>query len=451
MSILRSTHRLFVPTLMTAAIVAACGGGGGGEAASQLRQVPDAAKPAADGTVTTMSCVGGNADNLCSGDAVLRTHSGVRLTSSGVFVYGQSTTDGVVANDATGLNPVSAEDAAVAEIRVHRASGGGAVDGAAMLLSDVGITWNGTDQRPRIIEAFERRTKGVTELDGTGAIVTSRALPPATDTSYYNYVPLTGAGTPENYANNRYFECPTLPCDPTLVETTGVSYVAGDFRTTGTDPDRTTAHRNHSDGDVRAPDGLPQPDAKGFRDLTVYSYLAANLAAWETKDTTFINEWKTSGATTEQSTRRSGIVAFGNTTVSANVPTSGEGTYSGIAYGWYTPDGTAAPIRYLAAVSVVVNFGSTRQADVSIKNAVAEVGGALVPVAIVARAAFGDTGTNVANYLQGRIDDGGTTQLTQGGLGARFFDTSATEIAGSFNLKNATTGAATIGGFIARR
>ena len=69
----------------------------------------------------------------------------------------------------------------------------------------------------------------------------------------------------------------------------------------------------------------------------------------------------------------------------------------------------------------------------------------------MARAAFGDAGTNVANYLQGRIDDGGTTQLTQGGLGARFFGSSAAEIAGSFNLKNATTGAATVGGFIARR
>lgn len=452
MSTLRSTGRLFVPTLITAAVVAACGGGGGGgDAASQLRQVPDAARPAGDGSSTTMSCVGGDASDHCSGDTVLRTDGGVRLTSSGVFVYGQSTTDGAVANDSTGLDPISTADAAMTEIRVHRAAGNGPVESAAMLLSTIGISWDGTTPRPRIIEAFKRETTGVTELDGTGAILTSRALPAVGDLSYYDYNAGTGIGTQANYANNRYFACPALPCAAGTFETTGVSYVPGDYRNTGNDPDRTTAHRNHSDGDVRAgTTGIPAPDSKGFRNLTLYGYVDANLAAWETKDTTFIDEWTPPSVTTsEQSTRRSGIVAFGKTT--ANVPASGEGTFRGIAYGWYTTNGASEPIRYRAAVRVVVNFGAARQADVYVENAVAETGGAAVPVAIVARAAFGDAGTNVANYLQGRIDDGGTTQLTQGGLGARFFGSSAAEIAGSFNLKNATTGAATVGGFIARR
>ncbi len=462
MSTLRSTHRLFVPTLITAAVVAACGGGGGGgDAASALRQVPDAAKPSAlpDGTTTTMTCVGGNTENRCSGDSVLRIEdNGVRLMSSGVFVYGQSTADGINVSDSAGLDPIFARDSAVAEIRMHRAPGTGAVDGAAMLLTDIGITWNGTAQRPRIIEAFEGKTTGVTELDA-GAIVTSRALPPSTDTSYYNNNAATKTGSPENYANNRYFACPTLPavqCDPALVDTNGVSYVEGDFRRTGTDPDRTTAHRNHSDGDVRAgTTGIPQPDSKGFRDLTLYSYLDANLAAWETKDTTFINEWTLpSVGVLEQSTRRSGIVAFGNTTVPANVPTSGEGTFRGIAYGWYTANGAAnaLPVRYRADVRIVVNFGSSRQADVYVENAVEDTL-ARPPVsaaAFVSRAAFGDIGTNVANYLVGTVDTGGSASMTSG-LGARYFGQNAAEIAGSFIVKNATTGAVNVGGFIARR
>lgn len=461
MSMPRSTRHLFVPTLMAAAIVAACGGGGGGDAVSTLRQVPDAAKPSAlpDGTTTTMTCVGGNTENRCSGDSVLRTEdNGVRLMSSGVFVYGQSTTDGINVSDSAGLDPIFARDSAVAEIRMHRASGTGAVDGAAMLLTDIGITWNGTAQRPRIIEAFEGKTTGVTELAGD-AIVTSRPLPLLSDTLYYNNNAVTKAGSPENYANNRYFACPTLPtvqCDPALVETNGVSYVEGDFRRSGTDPDRATAHRNHSDGDVRAgTTGILAPDSKGFRDLTLYSYLDANLAAWETKDTTFIEQWTPpSVGVSEQSTRRSGIVAFGNTTVPANVPTSGEGTFRGIAYGWYTANGAAnaLPIRFRADVRVVVNFGSTRQVDVYVENA-AEDTLARPPVsaaAFVSRAAFGDTGTNVANYLAGTVDTGGSAPLT-GGLGGRFFGTSAAEVAGSFHLKNATTGAASVGGFIARR
>lgn len=445
MSTLRSTHRLFVPTLITAAVVAACGGGGGGGSGSELRDVPDAAQPAADGADTTMSCVGGNTENSCSGDAVLRTDNGVRMTRSGVFVYGKSTTDNPsTPNDANGLDPLSAQTQAVTEIRVHRQASG-QVDRAAMLLDQLGISWNGTDERPRIIEAFDKTT-GMTQLDVNGTVDTTQPLPAG---AYFDYVPGVG-GTLSHYANNRYFGCPpTPPC----LETDGVSYVAGDFRASGNDPDRTTAHRKHSDGDVRAPAGMP-PDSKGFRDLTLYSYLDANLAAWGTKDTAFIDEWTPpSVITSEYSTRRLGAVAFGNTTPAASVPTTGEGTFRGIVYGWYSANGTSNATVYLATARIVVNF-ERRQADVYVEGAAEEQPPkAAVPAAFVSRAAFGAAGTNVANYLKGTVDTGGAAPLT-GGLGARFFGAgsrSATEIAGSFQLKNATTGAAAVGGFIARR
>lgn len=455
MSTLRSTGRLFVPTLMTAAVVAACGGGGGGDPVSQLRQVPDAAKPADVSGGTTMNCVGGNANSWCSGDAVLRNDSGVRLTSSGVFVYGKSTTDNdLTPSDSTGLDPVVADTQALAEIRVHRSAANGPVDSAAMLLGDLGITWDGTTERPRIIEAFEPTT-GVTELDVSGAVVTSRGLYGVGD-PYYDYSSPPPAGTQSHYANNRYFGCAAASsCTPR--ETTGVSYIPGPFRTGGTDPDRTTAHRDHSDGDVRAgtPGGIV-PSAgtngsKGTRDLTIYSYLDANLAGWEIKETSYIDEWTpvvTPSLPGEQSTRRLGLVAFGNTTAPANVPTSGEATYRGIVYGWHTTSGTATPTPYQAAAEIVVNFTSaSRQTDIHVTNA---PGGSATPVSFVSRAAFGAPGTNVANYLAGTVDTGGTAALT-GQLGARFFGSAAAEVAGSFVLKNAATGAATVGGFIARR
>lgn len=433
MSILRSTHRLFVPTLMTAAIVAACGGGGGGAPGSQLRQVPDAAKPSAVTGSTTMSCADGG-DYECSGDTVLRTDNGVRLTSSGVFVYGKSTTDsGATPTDANGLDPVVPDTTAIADIRIRKLASG-VVDKAAMILNQLDVFWDGTTERPRIIEAFEPST-GVTELVG-GTVVTSTPLPLAP--LHYDFNPgPPPTGTQANYANNRYFGAP---------ETAGIAFTP---RADSNDPDRTTAQRQHSDGDIRAPAGMP-PNSKGFRDLTVYSYADANLASWRTKETAFIDEWTPANVTaTERSTLRTGITAFGNTTLPANVPTTGEGEFKGIVYGWYAENGTSNVV-FLATARVVVNFQS-RQADVYVESAKEEQPPqAAIPAAgFVSRAAFGDAGTNVANYLVGTVStDVGSLS---GGLGARFFGSTANEIAGSFNLKNATTGAATVGGFIARR
>lgn len=113
-----------------------------------------------------------------------------------------------------------------------------------------------------------------------------------------------------------------------------------------------------------------------------------------------------------------------------------------------SPDGnTAATVVYKATARIVVNF-ATRQVAISVTGAVDEAAPSVtVPVTIDSRAAFGADGSNVANYLTGAVTAGGMS----GGVGGRFFGPAAAEIAGTFTFKDATTRAATVGGFIARR
>lgn len=440
--------------MMTAIVAAACGGGGG-SGDSGLPPLPAAARPAAlPGTLsdTEMSCVNepvfpAGGTTQCSGSTVLRTDNGVSITRSGVQAHGSST---VNLNSTTpkGLGIVDTIPAgsAVAEMRLSK-SPTQVVQRAFLLLDNLNVTWDGTNQRPRIVEAFEP-TQGITRVEASGAISVANALPPPPNAVFYNYnagPPPTG--TQANYANNRYFPKPgcAVPCN----ETDGVVFTAG----TAGDPSLTRANRTHGDGDVRAGmvGGMPEPATKGARNITNFNYQYSSIGAWVTVETTFIDEWTPDGQPTEQVVNRRGLIAYGATTANQAVPASGTSFYRGIAYGFYTPngdDGNAALVSFRAAVTMEANFGSG-QVSVFVRSAVNDETRTALPIEVSANAGVGAAGSNAANYMSGPISDGGAGM--SGGMGARFFGPAADEIAGTIVLKNATSKAAVLGGFIARK
>ena len=473
-----SRNRLALPILtLTAAAAAliACGGGGGSDPASAPPLVNfgnSAPLPAVLGGSSTMSCVDG-AGFQCSG-TFLRKENGVTVTNSGVQVYGHSTSDLAANNQtpttATGLEPDDGNG--LAETRFQRVLQGNAlaVTRAALLLSNVGISWDGINPRPQTIEVFEK-TQGETKLAANGSLSIVNPLHAPTDMNYYNYAGAANQRTPANYANNRYFPrpgdpttCPTPPTPgpTTFTETCGVVYTPGPFRSGGTDPDRTTAKRLHSDGDVKAGTppgpvtGVPFAGNKGYRDLIAFSFDYANLATWASEETVEIDEW--ANASNEHTSNRRGAVAFGAATDPNAVPAAGGVDYKGVVYGWYTPDG-ASTVFYRAAATVSVNFDS-RQVAVRISDAKEDGTATAVPFTAEITTGLGKAGENAANYFTGALTASGSTALS-GGLGGRLFgpvgqgpftaNQGPAEIAGSFTLKNATTKAATIGGFIGRR
>ena len=421
----------------------------------------------------TMSCVDG-ASYQCSGPSIVRSDNGVVLTRSGVQVYGKSTSDLATPNPTvTTAFGLALASGGVAEMRLAKAANGVVTD-VALLLSNLGISWSGSAERPPVYETF-KPTQGVTRLDANGALTFS-ALPPPSDLSYYDFAVKGTAGTQANYANNRYFprtgnpsRCGgATPC-PTI-ETNGIIYSAGDWRVGGNLPDRTSGNRMNGDGDIHAGNGLPDangnptllpggtgpgvpfPGSKGYRDLVAWTLQYGNLGAWLSEDTVNIHEW---GGVDEHTKNRRGVVAFGAVSDPALVPTSGTASYVGFVYGSHTPNGTQNPSTFRGTVVVTVNF-VTRSVIVTIQNTVLESNGTSVPISLNAVTAMGSAGSNEANYLTGPA---GNVALS-GGLSGRFFGPIVTtgsggvgpaEIGGAFSLSNATSKAAAVGGFIARK
>lgn len=425
----------------------------------------------------TMSCVEG-ANTQCSGRSMIRAENGVTLTSSGVQAYGKSTNDLATpianAGAAYGLALASG---GLAEIRVAKASDG-VISNPALLLSNLGISWDWKVERPIIVETF-RTTQGRVQIDSNGAI-TFGSLPASSNLGFYDFGTKGPAGTQLNYANNSYFPrsspsrcAPDVTSCPTT-ETSGLQRQAGDWQTGGTTPHSASVSRLHGDGDVHAGDGppdangnptilpggngigVPFPGSKGYRHLTNWSYQHGNLGAWVTQDTVRIVEWTAGAGTDEHNQSRVGMVAFGNVTDPANVPSAGSASYSGLVYGWYAANATDESTFFRGTALVTVNF-ATRQVTVSIQNTRTDNAAATtVPVAFSATTAMGAAGTNVANYLTGTAGNGTLT----GGIGGRYFGpvvstgssgAGPAELGGTFSLSNATTGAAVVGGFIGRK
>jgi hypothetical protein len=310
-------------------------------------------------------------------------------------------------------------------------------------------------------------TQGVSKVEPNGTLSWANTLPLPTDMTYYNWQGLGDKATQANYANNRYFPrtapviCPPGVTVCASTETAGIAYLVGPFRSGGTDPDRTTATRLHSDGDVKAGvppgpvGGVPFAGNKGIRSLVAFSYDFANIGTWATEETVLVDEWANAGL--EHTTNRRGVVAFGDTTPAAQVPSAGGIDYAGVVYGWYFSGSGTDLVYYRATATVSVNFDS-RQVAIKISNAVQDGTTTSVPMAAEVTTGMGASGSNVANYFTGAATSAGADAMT-GGIGGRFFGTVAqgrtglgpAEIAGSFSLINNTSKASTVGGFIGRR
>ncbi len=447
---------------------------------------PVVTPPSPTTAAMTMICVGGSTYQ-CSGTSIIRSDNGVALTRSGVQAYGKSTND--LANpiaDPTTAFGLALTSGGLAELRLAK-DGNSIVSSPTMVLSSLGITWDGKVPRPTIVETF-KTTAGFVTLDTTGAI-TSGSLPSSSNLNYYDYATKGPAATQANYANNQYFprsdppRC-SQPCpfpDP-AIETTGMQYVPGNWHTGASTiadmaaADMTTAIRVHEDGDVHAGDGIPDPitgarinlpggtgpgvpaaGTKGIRELVNWSFRYGNLGAWLTKDTVFINEW---GPTNEHNQNRRGLVAFGDVSNPSTVPTTGTATYAGFVYGWYAPNATAEASLFRGDATISVNF-VTRAVVVAVTNTLAqtEPGGSYqvaIPVSFNATTAMGTAGQTVANYLTGLVDNG----TLKGGLSGRYFGpvvSSGTsgagpaEIGGALSLSNAASGQTVVAGFIGRK
>ena len=439
----------------------------GGLAATQVFSI--IVSPVSTPGPMTMSCPDG-AGRQCSGETVLRTDNGIALTRSGVQAYGRSTSDmGATNPNLSTAYGLALAIGGVAELRIRK-DANAAPTGVAVLLSNMGILWNGQSNRPQIIETFTP-TAGSVQLAAGGALLFG-ALPPSSDLSYYDYAYLGTGANKLNYANNRYFPRANPPrCEPggycATLETVGPQFGGGSWRWGGSEPDWLSANRNHEDGDVHAGNGLPDangnptwlaggsgfgvpvPGSKGYRSIEHWNYQYGNLASWFTQDTVNIVEW---GGVNEHNKIRRGFVAFGDTTDPALVPTSASATYSGVERGRYSASGSDDPVPFVGTVTVTVNFAS-RSVSISIQNTVRTDGLASVPVTFVATTVLG-TGGN-ANHLTGAA----ANSTLSGGVGGRLFGpvvaggsgTGPSEVGGAFSLSNSSTGAAVVAGFIARK
>lgn len=417
-----------------------------------------------------MVCVDG-ADTQCSGDAVIRTDHGIALSRSGVQAYGRSTSDLLTPNPNTSnASGLALASGGTAEIRVRK-NGDGVPSNAALLLASFGLSWNGATERPTIIELFDP-TAGRVTLDAAGALVHG-PLPPSADLGFYDYATLGAGATQASYANNRYFPRADPPrCAPggfcAPVETPGLAYHAGNWRSGGIVPDALGGTRYHEDGDIHAGNGLPDasgkptwlpggtgfgvpmPGSKGYRNLRHWSYRHGNVTAWVTQDTVNIADW---GALNEHNTNRRGFVAYGETTAPADVPATGVAVYSGYVYGVITTVASDAPVPFQGTALISVDF-ATRIATVTLANTVRDSDGVTpVPAALTGTMTLGSGES--ANHLGGVLTFGSLT----GGLGARLFGPVAAggsgsgpaEIGGVVAVSGGAGGATVLSGFIARR
>ncbi len=434
-------------------LVAGCGGSGGGSQYS-------GGSNTGSGSGVTGTCPTGVSD--CSGATVSSRQGAITLTATGVQTITASTNDllatprqrGTDAQNAYGMLPLQQ---GLADVRVTRATDG-VVTAVNLLLSGLGISWDGTNERPLIVETFALPRKRV-QL-GSQGMATFIDLPPATDTSFWNNNAATFAGTQANYANNIYYprQPTTAQCasgDTVCIEAAnnGLQLQRGDWKTGGVRPDQVGASRLHEDGEVTAPDNIPFPGYKGYRDFWNWNYQYANLLGWLTRDTVNIVEW---GGTDEHNKERRGLVAFGKVTSASTIPATGSARYVGVARGWYSPDGAIQAYPIAADVEITVNFDSaTRNAVVRVFNVRVDQNENPNPQLVAESTNTIPLGTQ-QDYFAGAMTHGSAT----GNLGARFFgpvsNGAPPEIAGTLSVRGsggtAISGAIVgVAGFIAHR
>ncbi len=432
-----------------------CGGGGG-----ETRLLAGGSSSAD----TDMSCPA--ADMQCSGSTILRVDNGIGLTASGVQTYATSTNDLLPDNpspgSAWGLMPASG---GIADVRVTR-NANGDTTAVALLLSKLGISWDGKTDRPLVIETFDKR-QGRVQLDSKG-LVTFSTLPPPTDLNFYDYWKKGALGTQANYANNNYF--PRTDCamsgDCAAIETDGLHPGEGDWRRGGLVPDNVWATRLHEDGATQAgmsqdangnlvllpaadSVGVPYPGFKGYRNYHQWSYAHANLSSWISQDTVMIDEWA-KGAGYEHNKMRRGFVAFGAVTRAALIPTSGTVRYSGTLRGWFSYQKTEDSYPITGQAEAVVDF-SKRTITLSFSGTRIDEGTLdAIPVSLTSTIPL--SGTNYATSTASNDAlAGGVSARFFGGAGAGNSGNGPSELAGVFQLQAKDTGPSAIGGFLLKR
>ncbi len=441
-----STGRSAIVTIVTllACMIAACGGSGdGGD-----RYL---------GSSSGGSCAAGV--SACSSDTETGRIGALKLTANGVQAIGASTNDllatpGMRGGDAQlayGLAPL---DKGLASIRVARDTAG-AVTAANLLLSGLGLSWDGTHERPPVIESFGLARGRIQGGTGLASLV---ALPAASDAAFWNNHPASGGGTQANYANNIYFprELSTTHCtdtDATCIAAAknGLRLRRGDWRNGGTTPDQADGGRLHEDGATQAPDNIPYAGFKGYRNLWNWNYRYALLGGWITQDTVSISEW---GGDDEHNKSRRGVVAYGELTPPKTLPTSGSARYVGLAHGWYSPNGVIEPYPIAADIEINVDFAA-RSARVQLSNLRIDEEQNPSPQ-LITESSNTVSVTTAANTVGGAVTHGDTA----GHLGARFYGPVSNggppEIAGTFSVRGSSGSPIVgtmfgLGGFIARR
>ncbi len=445
----------------------ACGGGDGGDAPKLLSGSGNITTSVQDATI--MSCQGSE-NTQCSGGRILGSDNGVAVTASGVQVYAVSTSDLMTPNpDATqavGLRPATGGKV---EVRLKR-SAAGLIDSVALLMSDMGLSWDGKNERPPVIETFST-LQGRVQLDSNGQIIFG-PLPLTSDQNFYDYETKGAAGTQANYANNIYFpridpvRCPANKQDCPYEESPPLLITQGDWQTGGNLPDTVIATHLHSDGATQAGHiipinnnnqliffhdlGIPYPGFKGYRNYYQWSYGWANLAGWITQDTVMINEW---GGNNEHNKMRRGYLAFGEVTNPAQMPTTGTATYTGTLRGWFSNNGIEDSNPIIGTVTAVVDF-ARQTVQINFSNTRLDVKDlSSVPISFTTTTNI--SSGNLANYFTGSINNGSVS----GGLGARFFGpvttnggiTGPAEVAGSYTFQSPNNGPVAIGGFLLKK
>lgn len=446
---------------LLAGILAGCGGGsGGGDVLAGGSSGGGNNSGSGDPPPTASSCPEGVA--ACSGSGEISRTGAIKLTASGVQTITMSTNDLVATPRARGADATIAYGLApttdgLAEMRVVRADGG-PVTGLNLLLSGLGLTWDGSTERPAIIESFGLPRARVTPA--TQGLATLAPLPAASDTTFWNNNPTTFAGTQGNYANNIYFarqpstgHCAAGDADCVTAAGNGLRLTRGDWGSGGLRPDEVSASRLHEDGATLAPDQIPFAGFKGYRDIWTWNYRYAHLSGWVTQDTVDIVEW---GGTDEHNKARRGVVAFGDVTPAAALPASGAARYIGYARGWYSPDGRVEAYPIAADVEILVDFAA--------RNATFRISRLRVDEAQDPSPQLADASENTlpfaspANFLVGPVTHGDAG----GNAGARFFgpvtDGAPAEMGGTFSVRGPSSSGSPVvdaifgaGGFIAKR
>lgn len=420
----------------------------------------------------------GDGSVQCGGEKILQTENAIAITASGVQTYGASLSNLTTKGNAdrpTGLRLASGGSA---EVRLTRDKNG-LPSGVTLLLSNLGLSWDGLTERPPIIETFSVTPKRV-EMSSNG-IVRFKELPTPEDINFYDYAQLGSAATQSHYANNVYFPRPQgAACSANrdvclLSESPPFKGELGDWKSGGSTPDKLSAHHLHLDGAVEVGAGAPPrivnvqenslvlnsddllggltPGAQGARHYQQWSYGWASLGVWDTLDMMNMQVW---GGTHDHLEQRLGTIAFGTVTIPERIPQSGKATYRGEVHGWFNDASLTNPVLFYANADMIVNFVDNSSELRLLDIRLSEDHAAEIKLSLLTAKLKLST-QSLRNYLYGRIAEPDMS----GNVGARFFGPIASgpngsgplEMAGSFNLNDGPDGSGLVllGGFLLRK